>query len=393
MLPTSFRRHRGISTPIGVSQAAPAALAQHRICRRHQRATRHSAVDGDDSNFGIGRETRPEIVKSDVDRITFGRRRGRRWSVAGALVFLATCNPAEPIPVTNVPEDRDPAWSPDGQSIAFEHAGGDSTPGLYIAHIDGSGRRLLVAGGHGPDWSPDGTALVLGIGFTYQIYRINLASDSVLALTTSGFNVRAAWAPDGESIAFLSDGVQGGGASGLWLMNSDGTGLRRLPLNSDSVGSSGAGDPAWAPTGDRLATAGTFFTSRSHFVNRLFVGDTAGRSRSWLTPSEVEALEPAWSPTGEWIAYVKAPPGEAGDIWLIRPDGTDDHLLARDGFHPTWSPDGQRIAFSQRSSDEVAVWSVDVSGANPQQISWPRGRPPAPSASANSSSPTSGGTL
>jgi dipeptidyl aminopeptidase/acylaminoacyl peptidase len=58
----------------------------------------------------------------------------------------------------------DPAWSPDGQSIAFSGrlaTAGDSDPGgIYVIHRDGSELRRVVQNGVLPAWSPDGTRLV-----------------------------------------------------------------------------------------------------------------------------------------------------------------------------------------------------------------------------------------
>ena len=55
---------------------------------------------------------------------------------------------------------RHPAWSPDGDRIAFHQYGGGMPTGLWVVRSDGTERRLLVEHGSGPAWSPDGTRLV-----------------------------------------------------------------------------------------------------------------------------------------------------------------------------------------------------------------------------------------
>ena len=292
--------------------------------------------------------------------------------VAYSVTAGACGEPFSPLPVLR--QDSRPAWSPDGQWLAFEHEGTDSAPGLYVARVDGSQRRLVVPEGHTPDWSPDGSRLVFGIGFSYQLFTIDLATDSLTQLTTAGFNVQAAWSPDGQTIAFVSDGVAGSGSGGLWLMQPDGAGLRRLPFENGADGSSGVGDPDWAPAGDRLVTAGIFFPAPQHLVHRLFIGDTLGSDTTWLTSPSTNVRQPAWSPTGEWIAYANVD-GSQSQIRVIRPDGSDDRLIVAGGGNPTWSPDGQRVAFSLRVGDEIAIWSVDLNGGNLQQLTWPAGRP------------------
>jgi len=300
----------------------------------------------------------------------------RVGSLLGLWACVSSCqNPYEPPRVPPViSEDRDPAWSADGQWLAFQHSGDDSTPGLYIARVDGTGRQLVVPGGNSADWSPGGTALVLGIGFSYQVYRVDLATDSVTPLTTSGFNVLPAWSPDGQTIAFDSDDGTGG-PTGLWLM--DGHGGNRRAVAVGTPDQPGPGDVDWAPSGDRLVGERAWPTAPGSFRWRLFRTDTTGRDTAWLTPVNVDAQRPAWSPLGTWIAYVRANTDRPGDLWLIRPEGTEDHLLVRSGSHPTWSPDGASVAFSRTASDEVAIWSVDLEGRNLRQLSWPRGTPAA----------------
>ena len=298
----------------------------------------------------------------------------RQFLLMSPLCLLASgCLGAEPpgIP-SNIPADREVTWSPDGQQIAFLHTGGTETPGLYVAGIDGRDRRLLVAGQFGsPDWSPDGTAIALTLGFAYQILRFDLAADTALALTTSGFNGTPSWSPSGQTIAFSSDGGDSRNPPDLWLMNADGTSLRRIPLGTPPR--NGLSEPDWDPTGARLVASGAFSTGPTTFVEALFVTDTAGRDTVWFEFSPAQAAQPAWSPDGNWIAYVKARTGSPGDIWLIRPDGAEDHVLITNGAFPAWSPDGGRIAFSRSTAEEGAIWSVDVASGSVERLSWPRG--------------------
>ena len=99
-------------------------------------------------------------------------------------------------------EDTDPAFSPDGLSLAFISDRTDGVPRLHIMDADGSNVRA-VAGGpgtahHGPAWSPDGTRLALQVTMEDGEY--------VYVATPAGgwgrvkLGTLPAWAPNGDDI-------------------------------------------------------------------------------------------------------------------------------------------------------------------------------------------------
>ena len=133
------------------------------------------------------------------------------------------------------PVDLD--WSPAGGRIAFSNFSWD---GVSVMDEDGRNvHRLAVKGGRWLDWSQDGRL----IAFT----ELRLGAEPAISvMTAGGRNVRMLtegwdpeWSPDGRKIAF----VRGEGtATEIFVMNADGTGVRRLTHNrvADSF-------PAWQP--------------------------------------------------------------------------------------------------------------------------------------------------
>ncbi len=113
-----------------------------------------------------------------------------------------------------------PTWSPDGKRLAFSGANGGITD-LYVVNFDGTGLKRLTADRYGdlqPQWSPDGKKLAFvtdrgpGASFdllTFPKFRIavmDIDSDSITVLPGQvGLNMNPQWAPDGNSIAFISD--------------------------------------------------------------------------------------------------------------------------------------------------------------------------------------------
>ena len=96
--------------------------------------------------------------------------------------------------------------------------------------------------------------------------------------------------------------------------------------------------PAWSPSGERIA-----------FVTKgdLWVADADGTHRGELVR---DADNPAWSPNGRRLAFTRK-----GHVYTVRVDGLDERELAL-GEHPAWSPDGNRIVFDRNDQIVSVRW-------------------------------------
>jgi TolB protein len=204
-----------------------------------------------------------------------------------------------------------PAWSPDGQLVAYTSYK-RRNPDLFLMNVvTGSDEPLSTRQGTniGASFSADGKFIAASL--TYEgnsdIYVLNLKGEIVSKVTNTGsIDVQPAFSPDGKKIAFTSDRV---GNPQIYVANRDGTGVQRLTYN--------------------------------------------GRYNA----------SPAWSPTGEWIAYYSR---DDNNIWIIKPDGSASKRLTNgEGINedPSWSPDGRYVVFSSNRSGTFDIWAADsISG-------------------------------
>ena len=119
------------------------------------------------------------------------------------------------------------------------------------------------------------------------------------------------WAPDGSRLAFASTS---GAAASIFVVNRDGTGLRRLASGRN---------PAWAPDGTRIAFAATERSNEDIFVLGL---ETSKRRRVTTHPSR--DFSPQWAPDGARIAFASS-------------RGDSSRLAGREygsEIYVTWSP-------------------------------------------------------
>src|SRR5262249_9394657 len=76
------------------------------------------------------------------------------------------------------------------------------------------------------------------------------------------------------------------------------------------------------------------------------------------------ALNPAWSPAGDFIAYAGANVGEYAPLLALRPDGTrielPDIKLERDGERIRFLPNGKGLVFMQGQRQSQDFWLLDL---------------------------------
>ncbi len=151
------------------------------------------------------------------NRLVFASNRegDRKWRL-----YLTWAN--DDFDVTVLGFGQDPDWHPSQDRIVFK--GCDDTGahcGLWAMHIDGSGRQPLtnIPSDSRPRWTPDGSAVIFMSqerDGNWELYRLEMAGGAVTRLTNDpALDGLPAVSPDGQQVAFLSNRGDGWG---IWVM-------------------------------------------------------------------------------------------------------------------------------------------------------------------------------
>jgi len=280
---------------------------------------------------GLGRSIQPAAPKvrtldsseqDDRGRIAFVSNRGGNFDV-----YVMRPDGTNVVNVTNNRfSDRLPAWSTDGRKIAFRSTR-DGNSEIYVMDDDGSNVvRLTFNPGvdTSPSWTSEGTVLFSSNrSGRFEIYEIN---------------------PNGTDLRHIDIAVDGS---------------LTFPSESDE--------------GHRLAFTVTDFSQST----AIWISFPDGSHPTQLTPGEMFAAFPDWSPNGNLLVFANnvCPVCDLSEIFVMNQGGNGLRQLTLTGdgnndLFPRWSPDGRQIVFSR--DDFVArteIYIMDRDGSNLVNIS------------------------
>ena len=227
-----------------------------------------------------------------------------------------------------------PAWSPDGQSLAYVSFE-DKLPSIYVQFLKTGERRQVSARAgvnQAPAWSPDGKKLALTLSTrdgNLDVYVLDLATQALTRITDDpGIDTEPQWSKDGRTIYFTSD--RAGGPQIYSVGVSPGDRPRRLTFQ----GSYNA-RPRLSPDESTLA-----FVTQEDGAFRIATMDLKGHNDMQVLTKGRFDVSPSYAPNGAEIIYASRDRGR-GVLAMVSSDGrVQERLVSSEGDvqEPAWSP-------------------------------------------------------
>ncbi|MBP6879248.1 MAG: PD40 domain-containing protein [Phenylobacterium sp.] len=392
---------------LGVLLAAGFAVAGLTISRASPKAPELGAIRTVTS-------TRSEFLRPSLAPTgAFVVYSSRRLTPGNADLYLQSVQGAPPVRLTTHPAvDDNPAWSPDGASIAFtRRVGGGASPCQIVILAIATRSEKLVGDCPGVAatrlaWSPDLTSIYLSgeqsLGHPRSLYRLDVANGRATKLTTSQTGTwgddEPVVSPDGRHVAFLRRATWT--AANVFVLDLSTGRTRALTHDAERIwglawersgkgvlfSSNRRGDTGlwWAPLKgqgrpQRLSSGLLDFRALSNATKGDRMAFEALRDRSVILASPAPT-------TGAMLAAI-APPGARQSDWFpaAARDGTlvfasdrsgaEQLWTSRDGVvrqltdlsamsvgEPRFSPDGSRVAFVVTRSGQADILVIGREG-------------------------------
>jgi Tol biopolymer transport system component len=303
-----------------------------------------------------------------------------------SLESLETRRLTEPPPSSA--GDAFPAFSPDGQTVAFARlsVSGSGLMGADISVVPVAGgtpriidKEPLLVGGL--DWTADGRELVVSSSRTGspRLWRMGVAggeprplvqAENPLLSNTTGAEalaqisraLRLSISRTGNRLVY----ARGLYDTDIWKVETPGrTGSPRVPTKLIATTRLEEA-PQFSPDGSRIAFASTRSTPEA----QIWTCRPDGTSCVQLTSLGVPCGSPRWSPDGRQIVF-DAPREGLGEIYLLEVDTQLSRRLtatSSDESLPSWSRDGRWIYFASNRTGSWQVWKVPVAGEPAVQL-------------------------
>ena len=322
-------------------------------------------------------------------------------------ILLAGCSsdPETTLPAAETSADTSPdasSTTPDSP-LAANPFGGDPTwvayqtdrsgaEGIWLVHPDGGDDHQVATDLPNallPDWSPDGTHVVMtsrGDGQTEEpLFEYDLETDTSRQLFDCTLpcmgDDEPAYSPDGSQVAFIRAMApivnDAPSDCSLWIGDRATGKVRPVTSNADPQ-CEREYNPRWSPDGTQLTYWRQPSMDGTATVTAVFVVNADGTDERRLTDPDIKAGESDWSPDGEWIVFATYPLAQyqSGEshLYRVHPDGTGLEQLTDftsaelRATQPRYTPDGKWIVFTAVTSSTRSLWAIPSEGGEPVEI-------------------------
>ena len=328
----------------------------------------------------------PNITSKEIDwspdgkYLAFGERTSPVEPVRIYLLSLDTLEKhALTFPPVGILGDSDPAFSPDGQNVAFVRDTLD-TQEIFIVPVQGGTPRQVTFDKRiiqGISWNADGSALIYSSnrGGPPSLWRIPASGGTpeLLPFGGGGRAIRPVVARKGNRMTYTNASY----SSEIWRAELPVAGSKPAPAAKFIVSTELEEGPQYSPDGKRIA-----FQSTRTGNYEIWRCDADGTNLVQLTHFRGPLTgTPRWSPDGRELVFDSRPAGHSHIFVINAEGGQPREVTSGDSENGVadWSADGQSIYFGSSRSGMWEIWKVSAQGGTPVQITHQGGFAPEPS--------------